>query len=241
MVYPKTGGNVVIMPGNYIYSFINFFIPQLCQNCNNNLQYDEKVLCKECLHSILPADDFRLTSEYNKKFYQKGFVSGFYSPFLFEKEGVLQNVLHNLKYRKRFQNGIYLGEILGILLKKNRLDWKFDLIIPLPLHRLKTAERGYNQSYYISKGIKRVLRIPVKTKALKRIRYTETQTTMNRTERENNIADAFRIKNKSELTQKIILLVDDVITTGSTVNECSKALISSGAKKVYAASISLAD
>lgn len=241
MVYTKTGGDVVTMPGNPLTGFLNFFIPQLCQNCNNKLQTDEKVLCKECLHSILPADDFRLIAEYNKKFFQKGFISGFYSPFLFEKEGVLQNVLHNLKYKKRFQNGIYLGELLGIFFRKNRPEWKLDLIIPIPLHRLKKAERGYNQSFYISKGIKRVLRIPVNVNALKRIRYTETQTTMSKTERENNIADAFKVVKIKDIEGKRILLVDDVITTGATVNECGKALINSGVAKVYAASISLAD
>lgn len=241
MVFTKTGGNVVIMQWNFLYGFINFFIPQLCQNCSNKLHHDENVLCKECLHSILPADEFRITSEFNKKFYQKGFITGFYSPFLFEKEGVLQNVLHNLKYKKRFRNGIYLGELLGILLKKNRPDWKFDLIIPIPLHRLKKAERGYNQSFYITKGINKVMKVPVNSKVVKRTRYTETQTMMSRTEREYNIADAFKVIKKNCVAQKTVLLVDDVITTGATVNECSRVLISSGAKKVYAASISLAD
>ena len=121
------------------------------------------------------------------------------------------------------------------------MKWDIDIIIPVPLHHLKKAERGYNQSEFIVKGLSDKLNIPYSTKALKRVRYTETQTAFNLGEREKNISNAFKVRNKKKILGKNILVVDDVITTGSTIKECGKALLESGAKSVYACSIAIAD
>jgi competence protein ComFC len=109
------------------------------------------------------------------------------------------------------------------------------------LHQLKKAERGYNQSYYIAKGLNKVLKCALKENHLKRIKFTESQTTMNITERKKNISGAFKVKTISGLRNKNILLIDDVITTGATITECGKILLESGVNKIYAASIAIAD
>ena len=110
-----------------------------------------------------------------------------------------------------------------------------------PLHHLKKAERGYNQSEFIVQGLSSKLKITFTTKVVKRTRYTESQTTFNQTEREKNISNAFKVRRKKKIVGKNILVVDDVITTGSTIKECGKALLKSGVKSVYACSVAIAD
>jgi len=161
--------------------------------------------------------------------------------FVFEKDKTLQSLIHSIKYNKRFLNAKFLGGLIGSELGKILTVWKIDLIIPVPLHHLKKAERGYNQSEFIVKGISNKLNISYSTIALKRVRYTETQTAFNIEEREKNISNAFRVKSKNKIVGKNILIVDDVITTGSTIKECGKALLEDGAKSVYACSVAIAD
>ena len=115
------------------------------------------------------------------------------------------------------------------------------MIIPIPLHQLKKAERGYNQAYYIAKGVGSKLKVRVSDRAVKRIKYTESQTTMNLNEREENISGAFKVRNQKAVRGKSILLLDDVITTGATISECGKKLLEAGAAKISAASIAIAD
>lgn len=126
------------------------------------------------------------------------------------------------------------------MLQKNG-DWQIDLILPVPLHSLKKAERGFNQSFYLAKGMSKALNIPVSQSILKRKRYTESQTQKNLVERTENMLEAFQIKNEKKVKGKNILLIDDVITTGATIRECGKILQASGAGNIYAASIALAE
>jgi ComF family protein len=120
---------------------------------------------------------------------------------------------------------------------------KYDLIIPVPLHKGRMRERGYNQSYLISEGLSRVLNIPVKAGILIRSRYTDSQTTLSREGRIENVSGAFEIKSKHipEIEGRRILLLDDVITTGSTTESCAKTLKENGAKTVTAVSLGIAE
>ena len=127
--------------------------------------------------------------------------------------------------------GNKLGEHLGDTFSD------IDLIVPVPLHHLKKAERGYNQSYYIARGISKSTNIKIEENILKRIRFTQSQTKMNLEERRLNIENAFKVRK----ILRNILIVDDVITTGATVNECGKVLKKAGANEVYAASVAIAD
>ena len=176
-----------------------------------------------------------------RKFSSSGIISDFISLYVFEKDKELQHIIHSLKYNQKFLTGKFLGNILGKNLKQRITNWKIDYIIPVPLHHLKKAERGYNQSFYIAKGLGKELGILVAQNFIRRKRFTESQTTMNLKERQENIEGAFKVKRNLNLNGNNILLVDDVITTGSTIGECGRVLLNAGANKVYAVSVAIAD
>jgi ComF family protein len=222
-------------------TFFDFILPRFCCSCNSKLPPTQDTMCSNCFSDIQKSTKDRLQREFDRKFSDKKFISEFYSPFVFEKDKELQHAIHGLKYDKKFAVGVFLGKVLASEIRTNHVNWKFDLIIPIPLHQLKKAERGYNQSFYIAKGVGKILRVKVSDRIVKRIKYTESQTTMNLNEREANILGAFKVKNKRMVSGKNILLLDDVITTGATISECGKILLEAGANKIYAASIAIAD
>lgn len=245
MVFQKKIWHVVEkQPGvmvNFLNIFLGFFLPSFCTHCHNKLRTDEKFICSGCFAKINTADKRRIQSEYEKKFRDKEFVAGFTTRFIFEKDKELQSLLHSLKYENKFLVGVYLGKILARANPEFFRTGKIDLVTPVPLHRLKKAERGYNQAYYIAKGISRQTKIPLANNLLKRVKFTRTQTKLNLGEREDNVRGAFKIRRPRRAKDKIILVIDDIITTGATTNECAKTLIESGANKIYAGSIALAD
>ncbi len=226
---------------NLLTEVFDFFLPRFCPACNKKLSSEEKVVCPECLSRIQYVSDKRLKIEFDRKFLNKKFISEFTSLYIFEKDKELQNIIHSFKYSQRFLTGKFLGEIFGEAKKDIIYQWKIDMIVPIPLHHLKKAERGYNQSYFIAKGISKVVDIPVAANVVKRKRFTQSQTAMNLKEREENISGAFMVRNNKILKDKNILLVDDVITTGATTNECGKILLENGANRVCAVSIAIAD
>lgn len=219
----------------------DFILPRFCIHCSKALSGDESYTCSFCHADISMPPNGLIHSEFNRKFAHKKFITEFGSAYLFEKDGVLQSMIHSLKYNQNFQLGFYLGKLAAIELRPLLVRWNAELLMPVPLHRLKQAERGYNQSYYIAKGIASLHHLKVNMHLLKRIRFTQSQTSLNLDEREANIAGAFFCKNKKPIQGKKIILVDDVITTGSTINEAAGELIKSGADKVYAISAGIAD
>lgn len=226
---------------NIFTDIFDFFLPRFCPSCNKKLTNEERIICPECLRKIQRVNEERLQYEYQKKFLSKNIISGFTSFYLFEKDKELQAIIHAIKYNQRFLIGKFLGELVGKNFEKLFNDWQIDFIIPIPLHHLKKAERGYNQSFYIAKGIGKQTNIPVNVHSIKRKRFTQSQTLLNQKEREENINGAFSIKKSSSIIGKNVLLIDDVITTGATINECGKVLIDNGVKNVYAASLAIAD
>lgn len=220
-------------------TIFDFFLPRFCPGCNKKLLPDDSPVCIECLDGILIADSIRLEDEFDRNFSSSKVIKDFYSRFVFETDKTLQHIIHALKYNRKFKLGMFLGEILSEGIKSR--NWQVNLIVPVPIHHLKKVERGYNQSDYIVKGLSKTLQIPYSTKLIKRIRHTESQTKLNMKQRSENVANAFKVSNKKEIIGKNVLLVDDVITTGSTIQECAKTLLTAGAKIVYASSIAIAD
>ena len=178
---------------NFTASYIFDFFLRICPGCNKKLSVEEKPVCAECLSSILIADEDRLQNEFDKNFGSTKVINDFYAKFVFETDKTLQQIIHALKYKKQFKLGVFLGEILaeGIKMK----DWQIDLIIPVPIHHLKKAERGYNQSDYLAKGLSKSLNIPYSGKAIKRTKYTESQTKLKMKERALNVSNAFKVRN----------------------------------------------
>ena len=143
---------------------------------------------------------------------------------------ILHNLIHSLKYHDRANFGFDLGVLLGEEILEDEIG-DIDMIIPVPLHWLKKRERGYNQAFWLAKGLASIYAVPVDTSIIKRTRYTVSQTMLGSTERIVNLDGAFTI-NKS-LNNQHILLVDDVQTTGSTISNCAKVLRENGAARVY--------
>ena len=211
------------------------FVPAAIQNFYLN----EPPVCAGCISKIKEAEPVRLSAEFDRKFARKGILTAFTSCYVFEKDKELQQIIHTLKYGRRFLLGIFLGELLGEKLRKEFHAYNIDMIVAVPLHHLRKAERQFNQSYYIAKGVSKTAEISLKKGLVKRKRNTESQTTMKISEREKNVEGAFRCR--QELNGESILLIDDVITTGATINECGKALLDVGAGRIYAASAAIAD
>jgi ComF family protein len=149
-------------------------------------------------------------------------------------EGTLRQGIHILKFEKKISIHKPLGDLLVNYLKteQNDLIRQIDFIIPVPLHRKRLRERGFNQAYLLALYIGRHFNIPLNLE-LKRVRFTTPQMNLRKEERLRNIRGAFEIKNHSSIAGKCLLLVDDIFTTGATVDECSKVLIKAGAKRVF--------
>lgn len=228
----------------------DFFLPRICVSCQNKLNSNEQYICSSCFRSIKKTPKYLIENEFQRKFAEEKIISDFLPLFIFEKEKALQQLIHELKYNGNFKIGIYLGESIGKEFGKKIKAWEPDLIIPVPLYHLKKAERGYNQSYYIAKGISNICKVEVSTSLLKRSRYTISQTELNFEERKENVKGAFELIisqrlmrlwfRRNYIESKRIILVDDVITTGATISECGKVLLSNGASKIYALSAAIA-
>lgn len=222
-------------------AIFDFILPRFCPSCQNKLTLNEKLICENCRSTFVYADEELLQFEYERKFSDSKIISDFYSLLVFEKSSPLQQIVHQIKYQKKFLLAVELGKMLGSSLLKNKTEWEVDIILPVPLHSLKKAERGFNQSFYIAKGISKVTNLPVSQSILKRKRYTESQTKKNLLERAENMSEAFAVKRAEKINGKNVLLIDDVITTGATIRECGKILQECGAANIYAASIALAE
>jgi ComF family protein len=169
-------------------------------------------------------------------------IAGLSVLYRFEQGGCLQSLLHQMKYRGMTRVGVECGKRLGEVLEGMIGGTPPLGVIPVPLHRTKHRERGYNQSEYIARGIASVLRIPVLSHTLLRHRHTESQTTLSREERQQNVADAFSVRPGAVplVRRQTHLLVDDVITTGATLQEAARALTIAGAQPSLVCAIGIA-
>lgn len=227
---------------DYFNDLFCLFFPELCAACGRNLYRNEKIICTNCLYH-LPLTNFHRDPE-NKMARQLWGRFPFEQAIAyvyFRKGNRVQNLMHQLKYNNRPEVGIKMGELYAWQLMRTQGWKKADLIIPIPLHPLKHKKRGYNQSEQISKGMSSVLNLPLSTQNLVRIENTETQTRKTRYARYENLKDAFMIKDASELFQKHIILLDDVMTTGATVEACSNELLKIEGIKISICTIAYAE
>lgn len=220
--------------------FISLFFPRLCAACETTLMKSEEVLCLECLHD-LPLAVFNGTgdSPLDKIFWGRVKINKTFALFLFSKKGKVQHLIHQLKYKNRPDVGIYLGKMLANHLKK-MYPGEFDIVVPVPLHKDKEKKRGYNQSGMITRGIAEVLGISEGDANFVKITFTETQTRKARFARYENVKETFSVVNPEFFTGKHILLVDDVITTGATLESCASKLLEVPEVKVSIACLAFA-
>ena len=214
------------MKSNPVLDFFNLMYPDLCLVCGENLLKSEQCLCLTCLHEI-PKTNFHLLSDnpIEKRFWGKTSIHRCTAFFFFQKGSPFQKLLHALKYK----NIKEVGEILGKYAASDLLDSDdfatVDVIIPVPLHPNKYKLRGYNQSEWIGKGLSAILEKPQDITTLIRMKENTTQTKKSVFERYENTEGIFELKDKTSLVGKHILLVDDVLTTGSTLEACIKVLL----------------
>jgi ComF family protein len=206
--------------------FFYLFYPNICANCNQQLLQNEKIICVFCRHD-LPLTNFN--SYTNNKvftiFYGRITIEKAYSLLLFRKEGITKNLIHNLKYKGNETVGVFFGNWLGEILYKNKEFSSVDFIIPVPIHSKKKKIRGYNQVTKFGECLSTHLNIPFVEDILIRQSTTKTQTLKSRFDRFKNLDTKFLLTDTIAFKGKHILIIDDVITTGATLEACALALL----------------
>jgi ComF family protein len=220
---------------------INLVLPDYCEVCGTPLVKGEREICLLCLYN-LPRTRFwdEPDNEVEKLFWGKIAIEHACSLFFYRKGSAYRPLIHKLKYGGRKGIGVRLGEELGDCLHNADSYSDIDLLVPVPLHPKKERRRGYNQSACIASGIATAMNLPVERNNLVRRKYTETQTRKTRLERWSNTESVFGVNDGRRFENKHILLVDDIITTGSTVEACAKALLDSCSCKVSVATLGYA-
>jgi ComF family protein len=204
------------------------FYPKLCTACEQKLIENETTICTICRHDLPLTNfqDFR-ENKITEIFYGRILIEKAFSLLFFRKKGITQKLIHDLKYKGNEEIGIFFGNWLGEILNKNNEFKDIDFIIPVPLHPKKLKERGFNQVTKFGEILSTHLKIPFKENYLTRISSTKTQTFKARLERFNNIDTKFLLANHEYFNDKHILLIDDVITTGATLEACAKEFLKS--------------
>jgi len=210
---------------NPLTDFFNLMYPDLCIVCGENLHKNEQHLCLTCLNGI-PKTNFHLHIDnlIEKRFWAKVPIYRGTAFFFFQKGSPFQKILHSLKYKGNKEVGPILGKYAAVDLLDSVDFTSVDVIIPVPLHPEKFKKRGYNQSEWIGKGLSEILQIPQDTTTLTRIKENATQTRKTVFERYENTEGIFELSDKTTLRGKHVLLVDDVLTTGSTLEACIRVL-----------------
>jgi ComF family protein len=224
----------------YLEDFFSLFFPVLCPGCGKSLFKNESVLCTDCIYH-LPYTNFHLEKENRvaRQLWGRIPFAGSASFLYFHKGSRVQNLMHQLKYNNRPDIGLKLGEMYGHALTTSDYK-KTDIIIPVPLHPHRLKERGYNQSDHFAKGLSNTLGIPLHTSLLKRNTATGTQTKRSRFSRYENMRDVFEVTDRDIIAGKHLLLVDDVITTGATVEACGIKLLEAPGTTISIATIAYA-
>jgi ComF family protein len=201
--------------------FIHLLYPHNCAGCGSDLLENDQSICIHC-YTNLPETNYAALpgNPIEKIFYGRLNVEHSTAGYYFSKSSVLQRLIHQLKYNGNIEVGHQLGQWLGLQLQKSNRFNSIDALIPLPLFPSKEKKRGYNQATVLCEGIAEIMNIPILNNVLLRKRYTDTQTKKGRTERFRNVDGSFEVSDIDALHQKHVLLVDDVITTGATLEAC---------------------
>jgi len=221
---------------------LELFYPTLCITCGSRLVSQEKYVCIKCWND-LPVTNFHEKPEnkVEQLFWGRIEIENATSYFAYKKGSIYQHLIHAIKYRGLKELGFETGKRFGAVLSESVPFSSIDMVIPVPLHPVKHKKRGYNQSEWIAMGISETLRKPLNVSNVKRSVHTETQTKKNRFERWKNVESIFEILGPKELIGQHILLIDDIITTGSTLEACAYQLLKIEGVKVSIATLGYAD
>ena len=219
---------------------LNLLFPKACCGCKSILLKSEEILCMQCIHSLPLACHHRTGSEAMKNiFYGKIRVEAATSIINFQKRGITQELLHNLKYRGKPQISSFFGKWLGAELAEKPYYKTIDLVIPVPLHKQKLKKRGYNQVEGFGVELAKSLGVRYEDDVLIKISKTKSQVFKQRFKR-FQAEEMFTLQNSQRITNKHILLVDDIVTTGATLENCGLQLLKSEGVKLSLATIAIA-
>ena len=222
-------------------SIVNLFFPKVCNACHNLLNDNADTICLDCRHD-LPITNFHFDNNDSvaKVLYGRAKIENGTALFRFEKKGNVQRLIHNLKYKEHEHIGFVLGNWLGGELKTLESYKNIDVVIPVPLHKNKLKKRGYNQVALFGKQIAEALNAEYFDDVLVKITNTKSQTTKGRFTRWTNSDELFSLKNKETISNKNILIVDDIITTGATLEACVGVLNQAENVKISIATMAIA-
>lgn len=218
------------------HAVTHLFYPHICIGCGTDLLSTNALLCMQCINE-LPHTAFEKypNNPIERIFFGRIPTVASHAGFYFSKGALMQTLVHDFKYKGNKEIGIYLSTIMAKkMVESNRFN-NIDYLIPLPLNAEKEYKRGFNQAKIICDGMAEVMNIPVLNKNVIRKHFTETQTKKHRTERWENVAESFIMLDTDQLKNKHVLLVDDVITTGATLEACAQQIL-----KIEGVTISIA-
>lgn len=213
--------------------FLELFFPRLCPCCKARLVEQEPFLCLECLFELPETDHLKYKDNKLEEFFAGRFpFERIVSFAYFVKGGSIQKIIHQIKYKDKPRLAVYIGELCGKQIASAFEFKDIDYIVPIPLHPKRLRDRGYNQSLKLAEGISAITKITIESDNLVRVINNPSQTKNTRFERWKNTDGIFAIKNKTIYKNKHILLIDDVVTTGSTLEVCAKLLLSCDSTRI---------
>jgi ComF family protein len=218
------------------FDLLHFFYPHTCAGCGEALPSTTQFICVDCLIQ-LPETNFQHSAgnPVERLFYGRLKLRTAMASYFFSKKQALRHIIHAFKYEQNREVCIQMGKWMGVHIKNSERMLPIDFLIPIPVHSSREKKRGYNQALLLCEGIEQTTGIPILSNIVQRAKATETQTRKGRSERWKNVAAGFYIEDGSLLQQKHLLLIDDVITTGATIEACGSMIL-----KAQPASLSIA-
>jgi ComF family protein len=220
----------------------DLLFPAYCAGCNNLLAHGEKGLCLRCTASLPKLHQYDYSdNRVERKFWGRADVEMATAFLRMTKHSIVRKLIHELKYHNNRDVGVTIGRLFGVELSRAWKDNSFDFILPVPLHPKRLFERGYNQCDCLAQGLSESMEVPVSNHLLVRTKYNQSQTRQDRVMRWHNVDGIFDLDNATDLQNKRVLLVDDVITTGATIEACAAVLNRIQGLKLSIAAIALAE
>lgn len=222
-------------------ALLDLLFPRYCLGCHGVLNKGEETICTTCQYKMPRTAAQPVAKEaLAQKFYGRATIASLHAYLTFTKGGNVQRMLHALKYKGHQEVGELLGRWYGDELRALGYDQTIDVIIPVPLHRKRQRSRGYNQSDCFAKGLSAALGVDWSAEILKKRKNVNSQTRLSRVQRMENVQDVFFVENPDQILNKRVALVDDIITTGATLEACVEALKQNGCREVHILTIATA-
>ncbi len=227
---------------NILNNTIQLFFPILCPGCEHPLSTNEKVLCTQCRHD-LPITNYHLykRNPVEKIFYGRVKIESGTSLLSYKGDGIVKNLMHNMKYRGQETVGRLLGHLSGSFLEENSAFKEVDMVIPIPLHNSRLRTRGYNQVAPFGQVLAERLKTHYEDTVLKRKRATKRLAFQKRKDRWESLETAFYLRGVEKIHGKHILLVDDIVTTGATLEACSLELLKAPGVRISIATMAIVE